>query len=74
MEQPSSTVRSLADTVFAPSPPLIDRLPVSVASIEGHRGRSNQRKREVFVVQRPRADTVERIRGFLQSYWGAERR
>ena len=27
--------------------------------------------KEVFVVQRPRTDTVERLRGFLQSYWGA---
>jgi hypothetical protein len=30
--------------------------------------------KEVFVVQRPRADTVERIRGFLQNYWGTETR
>jgi hypothetical protein len=26
--------------------------------------------KEVFVVQRPRSDTIERIRGFLQNYWG----
>jgi hypothetical protein len=29
--------------------------------------------KEVFVVQRPQADTVERLRGLLQGYWGAER-
>lgn len=27
--------------------------------------------KEVFVIQRPRADTVEKLRGFLQGYWGA---
>lgn len=30
--------------------------------------------KEVFVVQRPRSDTVERIRGFLNSYWGTDGR
>ena len=30
--------------------------------------------KEVFVIQQPRFDTVERIRGFLQGYWGEQGR
>jgi hypothetical protein len=30
--------------------------------------------KEVFVVKRPRGDTIERIRGFLQNYWGTRGR
>jgi hypothetical protein len=30
--------------------------------------------KEVFVVQRPQGDTVERIRRFLQSFWDTDRR
>jgi hypothetical protein len=30
--------------------------------------------KEVFVVRRPRGDTVEKIRGFLQNFWNTARR